>query len=226
MKSSPKISLLFLFLFFGLKTNAQQFFALSFVDADTTEYFYTDTIKTQMIMFMSGPGIYQGQLKFGYKSPTGTNQPDTINIPNPTIVIQSGQQLTYEVNIPVKMETFGSGGGHTVIVWPILAPAPPDINVDSAEFNTLILGWMEIENAFTEKPVRIFPVPAQDEIFMESESENMEVSIFNLTGQCVLNMKTSSTHTRIPIDGLSPGIYVMHWRKDKGKMESQRFIVK
>lgn len=225
MKSSPKIPLLFLFVFFGLKIHAQQFFALSFLNADTTEYFYTDTIKTQMTMIMSGPGIYQGQLKFGYKSPTGTNQPDTINIPNPTIVIQSGQVLTYEVDIPVKMETFGSGGGHTVIVWPILAPAPPDINVDSAEFNTVILGWMDIQDAFKAKDTRLFPNPAQDELYMESTSEDLDVKILNLFGQCLLNVKTSSKHTRIPIDGLSPGMYILQYRKEGAKLETIRFIV-
>ncbi len=208
-------------LLYAFSVRAQQTFSLNFVGSDTTQYFFSDTIRLNAVLTMSGAGIYQGTLKFGYAVPTGTAQPDTILPANNTLVIQNNQPIAYQIDIPVKMQSFGSGGGHTVIVWPILAPQPAGVVVDTLEFSVEVLGWMK--NPQTEPVLSgvLYPNPADDHVLwiISGIPDQASAHLADAQGRILANSVASGGRWEFSLVDLPAGIYwIYHSSHDGIKM--------
>ena len=59
------------------------------------------------------------------------------------------------------------------------------------------------------EPFSIYPNPASYEIKIFGVPVNTEIMISNLTGQLLLTQKTMNTHTKINIEKLSKGVYIL-----------------
>lgn len=69
---------------------------------------------------------------------------------------------------------------------------------------------------FDEWAVRLYPNPAEEEVFIVSSGPFKEICLFDLSGKMVLNPNISSMPVRIDLSGLKTGIYVVRVITDKG----------
>ncbi|MCG9910992.1 MAG: T9SS type A sorting domain-containing protein [Flavobacteriales bacterium] len=230
MKLRRSLFALFITLFIGFSSlRAQTNFVVQFISNDTTAYYFNDTIRSLVTLSMNGPGLYQGQLKFGYRVPTGNNIPDTLELQNQNsnLVLQGGQTLTYELDIPVSTASFGSGGGHTVIVWPILTPLPANSTVDSLYFSTEVLGWLSLSDVGQLSSLQVFPVPAEHTLMLQNpEAVSLHISLMDLSGKVLSEIKTAQEITLIPVQTLSPGMYLLRCVQSDGKSRVFSWIKK
>lgn len=70
--------------------------------------------------------------------------------------------------------------------------------------------------AATAPPQRVYPNPASDRLYIESETVDGVITLFDLSGQSVLNEPAGATGlTTLDVSALSPGIYLLQIRSDK-----------
>ena len=92
-------------------------------------------------------------------------------------------------------------------------PAKPS-SVNKLDF-TLVNRESSLDAA-TTPPQRIYPNPASDRLYIESETLDGEISLFDLSGQSVLSEPAGDTGlTTLDVSALSPGIYLLQIRSDK-----------
>jgi hypothetical protein len=93
-------------------------------------------------------------------------------------------------------------------------------------------GWIN-ENATSvrpgferaEIPMRVFPNPAQDEVFVEFETEGQrEIQLFNLSGQLMQAVSMRSQNVRIDVSNLRAGSYILIV-SDGVNISSQQIII-
>jgi len=94
---------------------------------------------------------------------------------------------------------------------------------DSAFCSHIVTGILE-NNVSTEN-ILLYPVPAYDNIVVESPaiSKNTLISIFNIQGQLLLNQSLTQEKVEIDISSFSKGMYFLKVNTDKG-MEIKKFI--
>ena len=85
----------------------------------------------------------------------------------------------------------------------------------------------------TESKMRIWPVPAKDEIYLllpANFTGDAEITVVSLSGKLVLSVKESlypPAPVRIPVRGLSPGVYICTVRTlNSTRAVSTPFIVR
>ncbi len=78
-----------------------------------------------------------------------------------------------------------------------------------------------------EKPVKIFPNPASDYLFVEGLTPNGKIEIYDVTGRLVLWKKTMNKRAKIDIRGLKKGIYLLQTTgaKNANTMITQKLII-
>ncbi len=81
-----------------------------------------------------------------------------------------------------------------------------------------------IDNSLANQ-VSVFPNPATENINIElTDLIGEQVNIFNSLGQKVATHKLDQTSTSIPVNNLSPGIYILNIQTDKG-LANKRVVV-
>lgn len=222
------LPLILFVLLFSPCARAQTYIGFDIFSIDDTAYHYTDTAHIQAIITYSSSFSYQGELTLGYMTANSGNvmsgtvpgfiQPVNFT-PQDTTVIEAG--------IPISPSFFLEGGGHTVIVWPILTIPPAGFtDVDSANFHTNILGWLSLPEWKAEKHARIFPVPATDHITLEKPTDipSADITVMNIQGQVVRQVRVTDIQTRIPISDLPAGNYFIRYADGVHPPEIHRFV--
>lgn len=91
----------------------------------------------------------------------------------------------------VSLMAWNSAGGDTIV---------------KQSFINVVTG---LEN-LNQSSYKIFPNPASDFVIIESEStEKICITVFNLQGQQIINKHTRSQRTKLDIDALPPGVFVL-----------------
>ncbi|MNY70227.1 hypothetical protein D3C86_2083180 [compost metagenome] len=76
--------------------------------------------------------------------------------------------------------------------------------------------------------MRLYPNPAQDQLKLELVGDNIyfrNISVFNVVGQKVINLKTQKTVTeKVNLSQLPAGMYILKAETDKG-MVMRKFEV-
>jgi len=90
---------------------------------------------------------------------------------------------------------------------------------------------VNVEESFIENDLRVYPVPADDIIYLSSESiglENMTVSLVDMKGSTVLteSLSAGDFHTSVNIQNLLSGIYILEVRDKAGSRIIQKKIIK
>ncbi len=78
------------------------------------------------------------------------------------------------------------------------------------------------ENTNTTKDISIYPNPAKDVLFIQSEKRVSQVEIYNMAGQKVLETK----ETKINTSNLKPGVYMVKIKDVDNQISSQKLIIK
>ena len=74
---------------------------------------------------------------------------------------------------------------------------------------------------------RVFPNPALDILHVESVSMIDRITIFNLTGNSILDIRDYSDYaTSVDVSKLPPGLYIARIYFLSGEVVSQRFVKK
>jgi hypothetical protein len=73
--------------------------------------------------------------------------------------------------------------------------------------------------------VEIYPNPANDFLTIEMKSPVESITIYNLTGSKVAELKTDNKQdARLDVSGFSPGIYNLRFNTAKGESFSRKFV--
>ncbi|MDP7567212.1 MAG: T9SS type A sorting domain-containing protein [Flavobacteriales bacterium] len=86
--------------------------------------------------------------------------------------------------------------------------------------NNIILDVNENNNAF-----KVFPNPAENELFVETKGNENFISIYNLQGVLVKQITSTPALTKINIEGLSPALYIIEVLNNKGS-NYKKIIIK
>ena len=165
--------------------------------------------------------IYMGQFSVLLKNTdTSYSQVDTL-INNHSDSI--GPMLTHTYQVTNYSFTPGAyAAGHdVVIVWPVSFTAS---HVDSLRDSTYFICTAGIPEYTNEKSLIIFPNPAKDVLFFEfnkASSALKEVRILNVLGQEINRYET--VRNSIPINGLSPGFYIIEFLLKDGTIQREKF---
>ena len=197
----------------GTQTNAQSTFSIAVQSIDDTTLFYSQNIIANLRLTYNGGPNYTGLLRLGRQTSNGGNPiSDTLPFFEQQLQqITTGQIIPFTVPIPVNPEFFLEGGGHTVIVWPVIEIFPVGATIDSTDFNIEVLGWMSQTEWALEKQARVFPVPATDFITVEKPFGQATISVIDIQGRVVSCIQTSEIQTRIPLDDLHHGYYFIKY---------------
>ena len=74
-----------------------------------------------------------------------------------------------------------------------------------------------------ENTLRLYPNPASNVLYLESQIENGQVSIFDLTGRKVYQGEYQTT---IPVDQLTDGMYFLSVTTNEGQVINQKFLIR
>ena len=76
---------------------------------------------------------------------------------------------------------------------------------------------LNVENYEVQPRVlHVYPNPSNDFLNIESNQNNSEISIYNITGQLLIHQKMLKQKTIIDISSLIQGLYVVKLNNDKG----------
>jgi hypothetical protein len=77
-----------------------------------------------------------------------------------------------------------------------------------------------------EIPMAVFPNPAQNEVFVKFETEDLrEIMLHDLNGKILKNLKTRDSHVRFDVSNYPSGLYIISV-SDGTKISSRRVVVK
>ena len=226
MKGFSKLILVSLLSVLGIYANAQATFSFVNIITDDTSYYYNENISIIAQLQYTGASSYTGELQAGYRV---VNSQTSLNGQVPgflqPIQVQSGSLTDVDtLKIPVSPAFFLEGGGHTVIVWPVVAPYPPGAVIDSSDFDIIVLGWMSQEEWNAEKQARVFPVPANDYLMLEKPNGKATISILDVQGKVVTFLYSTEKQIRIPLSHLPNGTYFLRYTDGVKPPEIHRFI--
>ena len=86
--------------------------------------------------------------------------------------------------------------------------------------NEILLPVIDVNNKFN-----IYPNPVDSELFIETSNSSNIISIYSLEGVLIKQVVAFSNITKIDVNNLFSGIYIVEVFNDKGK-KYQKIIVK
>lgn len=90
-----------------------------------------------------------------------------------------------------------------------------------------VLSWEKIVSDIinVNLKLRVYPNPVSSEIFIETSSFDNVISIYSIQGTLIRNVIMNSNKTKINIDDLSTGVYLLEIFDEKNR-QFQKIIVK
>ena len=79
-----------------------------------------------------------------------------------------------------------------------------------------------IEKAQKFEKISIYPNPANDVLFINSDNNNIEIDLLDLTGKIVLSSKNTS---RINISSINPGYYIVSVKENSCIIQTEKLII-
>ncbi|MDX1462787.1 MAG: T9SS type A sorting domain-containing protein, partial [Marinirhabdus sp.] len=70
----------------------------------------------------------------------------------------------------------------------------------------------------------VYPNPATDLVFVQSEVEISEIQLISITGQLVKSIQPNGTQAEINIEALSTGVYVVQLTSKEGSRQSMKLV--
>jgi len=75
-----------------------------------------------------------------------------------------------------------------------------------------------------EENLRVYPNPANDFLFIQTESSAFEIRLYDSVGRMVLNQFNSASQANLPTSNLSEGVYTLTVVSEKGTYNTQVVI--
>lgn len=77
----------------------------------------------------------------------------------------------------------------------------------------------------TSSGIRVYPNPATEWVEIDAESK-MRIELINVNGQVIRTRTVFSSKTRIQVDDLKPGIYILNIHKENQSGQQQKLLIR
>lgn len=109
-------------------------------------------------------------------------------------------------------------GGNTIVIWPT---PPTGTIVDTLYKQTYVIVFNDLSDLSSE-PILIYPNPATERIFIQSENSIEQVRIFDLNGRLILN---SGKSPFVPTNELQTGTYLVEIELVTGAKRHSKIVI-
>lgn len=148
----------------------------------------------------------------------------------PAIFMTPGMEIN---NIPVQIQVnpaiFTEGGGHTVVIWPVISGNTPIpvLPMDSVEIGTgvIVNGYYGIDKTTPQNnKVNYFPVPFQNQLRVENNTNSIieRIRIVSISGKTLVD--TNNPKDPIETTTIIPGIYFIETYFSDQTMTNHKII--
>lgn len=223
--------LLYIFFIVPMCTSAQfQMLYFRVLDYDTAFVNYGDTIRLNMdatYINQNGNSVFLNYMSFGY-SVDNVVQADSLTSPLNQFVLNNNVSQPFELKIPVTPSNFlTGGGGHTIIVWPIVSsyptPVAPDTIIIHQTYTVGPLGIADLD----QPEMILFPNPFTNylRLLCKPEEGKYFLKIFSADGRLVhSDARTQPLEWVIGTDSWNKGIYIVMLHTEQGKTYYYKII--
>jgi hypothetical protein len=118
-------------------------------------------------------------------------------------------ELNVPISLPASAALFTPGGGHTVVIWPVIASDPTILTADSVtKTDIIVTGFLGTENEKVSR-LQVFPNPVQDILQLANpEGQNIRmVTLHDLNGRELSCINVNGTQVQLSVQELPAGIY-------------------
>ncbi len=138
-----------------------------------------------------------------------------------SINIASGDSIILHRSGFVFSRVYFDEGDNIVVVWPAARITP--IVSDSVTFNIFFISLLASSPEFPKEEIILFPNPVSKYLSIDGLNliQIKRVRIYDLLGKEIYNH--SSIHRNIPIENLSPGMYLLNIEITDGSMKVFKF---
>ena len=183
------------------------------------------TVQPTIIVTNTGNAPFQGVINIGLSTDSSSfqylysNSNAVLLVPGDTVQFTGGPAGTNGYTFD---STFYRVGNNVVVVWPVTTAF---VAVDTLHTNVYFT-INQIQSIQEKEGIRgliAYPNPASDYIFLSAPFTKLEyVRIIDLSGREIVTHDAGNNNkTRIPIDRLAPGLYVL---EVKGALNTRTFI--
>ncbi len=109
-------------------------------------------------------------------------------------------------------------GGNTIVIWPT---PPTGTIVDTLYKQTYVIVFNDLSDLSSE-PILIYPNPATERFFIQSENPIEQVRIFDLNGRLILN---SGKSPFVPTYELQTGTYLVEIELVTGAKRHSKIVI-
>lgn len=119
--------------------------------------------------------------------------------------------------IEVQYQAFCYSANDTI--WPVYGNGPNQ-GTCNLQLSQAWLGVEEIHSGWN-----IYPNPASDHVYIDQQlsSQPFRLLVFNTLGQCIVSTTASASPFQLDVNGLPPGIYIVHIQFAQGEFQ-HRFM--
>jgi hypothetical protein len=137
-------------------------------------------------------------------------------------------ELNVPISIPAPAALFTPGGGHTVVIWPVIASDPSILTADSVtKADILVTGFAGIEDE-TTAGIQAFPNPVQDMIQLNNPAGQSirSVAVMDLNGRELVRTTVNSTQVQVGVQELPAGMYQLRILLTNGLTLNRKILKK
>ncbi len=208
---------------------AQNTLGVSIFKQSADTLYYNQTLSLNVFNAFYGPQgtFFSGSVGLKY-SINGVTQSDTLSVggANPA-TIYANTALLGVVDIPITTAKFAGGGGHTIIVWPIVTNGDSLGVANNDSVKIYVAGWLGVEKNQQESGLSLFPNPCKTNLSVTNHSDIQIQSwqIIGLDGKILLESKSVySQHFNIDVSQLPSGVYLMKLIRADGAWRGKKFL--
>ena len=157
--------------------------------------------------------------------------PTSVAMANPNFLdFSSPERITY-ANCDKELELIKiTGGGHQ---WPGIATLIGGLGNINMDFYSPQVIWEFLDGkscpssagigSIEQNQIKMYPNPIKDILVIESSQVIKTATIFNLTGEKMVNYEVNAKQKTLDISSLSSGIYFIHFN-NTGKLQQAKIV--
>jgi hypothetical protein len=208
---------------------AQNTLGVSIFKQSADTLYYNQTLSLSVFNAFYGPQgtFFSGSIGLKY-SINGVTQTDTLTVSgaNPA-TIYANTAVLGNVEIPINTSKFAGGGGHTIIVWPIVTNGDSLGVANHDSVKIYVAGWLGVEKHILDSELYIFPNPCKTNLSISNSTDTpiKAWQIVGLDGRVMLeNKSVDAQNLNIDVRSLSAGVYVLKFIRADGAWRGKKFL--
>jgi endoglucanase Acf2 len=160
-------------------------------------------------------GDYDFEFSPDKSNPTLTFIPNQTGMGSPTCLLYYGTNpgampgYPATPNVPFKLNA--AEGTQIYFYYTYSHPAGGERNT-AANKDTYVIGTCQTPTSsveLTETEIKIFPNPFNDALIVETETANTQINVYNISGELIQSVNSTSQKTQINTSTLTKGVYLI-----------------